>query len=66
MKMLRVVFLFVAITAVSLLAGPMISVDSADFDAGVIREGQAKSLKHVFKIKNTGDSVLLIQQVKPG
>lgn len=47
-------------------SSPMISVDSANFDLGVIRGGKVQSVKHAFKIKNTGDSVLSIKQVKPG
>jgi hypothetical protein len=47
-------------------SSPEISVDSANFDLGVIRTGKVVSAKHAFKIKNTGDSVLIIKQVKPG
>lgn len=47
-------------------AGPKISIDSIDFDVGSLHEGQFKSVKHSFKVKNTGDSVLVIQSVKPG
>lgn len=43
-----------------------ISVDSASFDAGVIYDGQMSAVTHAFKVKNIGDSVLRIQQVKPG
>lgn len=43
-----------------------ISVDSASFDVGVIYEGKLSTVTHAFKVKNTGDSVLRIQQVKPG
>jgi hypothetical protein len=46
--------------------GPMIAVDSAEFDFGAIKAGSVSSLKHVFKIKNTGDSVLVIKEIKPG
>jgi hypothetical protein len=47
-------------------SSPQISVDSANFDLGNVRSGKVGSVKHVFKIKNTGDSVLVIKQVKPG
>ncbi|MBD3346550.1 MAG: DUF1573 domain-containing protein [Chitinivibrionales bacterium] len=47
-------------------ATPMISVDSADFDVGEIREGSVDKIKHEFTIKNTGDEVLKIEKVKPG
>jgi len=47
-------------------ASPQISVDSATFELGTIYDGALPSATHVFKVKNTGDSVLRIQQVKPG
>jgi len=48
-----------------LFAAPEISVDSADFDMGIIREGSQPSIKHEYKIKNTGDQTLKISRVKP-
>ena len=59
-------FLSLMLVPAAISAGPKISVDSADFDIGTIHEGQFKSIKHTFKVKNTGDSVLVIQSVKPG
>lgn len=47
-------------------AAPMIAVDTPDVNVGVFVEGQAVSVKHTFLIKNTGDSVLVIQNVRPG
>jgi hypothetical protein len=47
-------------------SSPEISVDSANFDLGILHAGKIASAKHAFKIKNTGDSVLVIKQVKPG
>jgi len=49
-----------------LMSAPMISIDSANYDAGILQEGEVKSIKNVFIVKNTGDSALVIQQVKPG
>lgn len=46
--------------------GPMATVDSEEFDAGSIKTGTTGILKHAFKIKNTGDSVLVIRDVRPG
>jgi hypothetical protein len=46
--------------------GPMISVDTEEFDAGTLKASTTGSVKHVFKVKNTGDSVLVIRDVKPG
>ena len=58
-------FLMVAFFGVSAFASPNITVDSADFDVGIIHEGSTKMLKHTFLVKNSGDSVLVIQQVRP-
>jgi hypothetical protein len=46
--------------------GPMISVDTEEFDAGTLKASSTGSIKHVFKVKNTGDSVLVIRDVRPG
>jgi len=56
----------VACCVTVLQAGPKIKVDSVDWNAGVIKEGEVKVLKHTFIVKNTGDSILVIQQVRPG
>ena len=47
-------------------ASPQIAVDSSMFELGSIYEGKLATATHVFKVKNTGDSVLHIHQVKPG
>lgn len=44
----------------------VISVDSANFDAGVFKQGQVKSVKHDFVVRNTGTDTLIIEKVKPG
>jgi hypothetical protein len=46
--------------------GPQISADTEEFDAGTVKSGTVSSVKHVFKIKNTGDSVLVIRDARPG
>jgi hypothetical protein len=46
--------------------GPMISVDTEEFDAGTLKASATGSVKHVFKVRNTGDSVLVIRDVRPG
>jgi hypothetical protein len=58
--------LALACCPLSLMAGAVISVDTADFDFGTIIEGQAPLIKHVYKIKNKGDSILLVKNVKAG
>jgi len=50
----------------ALFASPMVTIDSIDAKLGNIYEGQVTSAKHTFKLKNTGDSALVIQSVKPG
>jgi hypothetical protein len=47
-------------------AAPKLQVDTADYDAGTIREGSIDKLRHTFVIRNTGDEPLRIEQVKPG
>lgn len=42
----------------------MITIDSANYDAGILQEGEVKSIKNTFIVKNTGDSPLVIEQVK--
>ena len=44
--------------------GPRLVVKEKSFDAGEINEGQ--DLEHEFIVSNGGDSVLKIEQVKPG
>jgi hypothetical protein len=51
---------------VSLHAAPMISVDTANYDFGIIPEGSLKFATHTFVLKNTGDSPLIIESVRPG
>ena len=58
--------LAVAHCPLSLIAGAVISVDTADIDLGSVLEGQTPVVVHQYKIKNTGDSVLLIKRVKAG
>ncbi len=50
----------------SLGASPKIEIDSADFSLGTITENEEQSITHVFKIKNSGDSMLVISKVRPG
>jgi hypothetical protein len=49
---------------IPVISAPMISVDSLDFDAGSMYQGDVKKLEHTFIIKNTGDSTLTISKVK--
>src|SRR5512133_1389590 len=49
---------------ISVIGAPMISVDSSDFDAGSMFQGDVKKVEHTFIVKNTGDSTLTINRVK--
>lgn len=51
--------------AAVLFAAPEISVDSANFDMGTIREGAQNVLEHTYIVKNTGNDTLKISRVKP-
>lgn len=63
----RLYMLFICfIMPISLLAAPIIEVDSPNVNLGSIREGKIKKIRHTFKIKNTGDKPLIIHRVKPG
>lgn len=43
---------------------PRISIDATTYQAGEVREGD--TVKHTFKVKNTGTALLEIKEVKPG
>jgi len=43
--------------------GPRISVDEARFDIGTVRQGAQP--EHIFEIKNIGDELLEITQIRP-
>ena len=43
---------------------PHITIESSQFDAGDVWEGE--TVTHTFKVKNTGTGELLIKSVKPG
>jgi len=62
----KTIALGVVALPVILFAAPEISVDNANFDAGVISEGSMKELRHTFIIKNIGDEILKIEKVRPG
>ena len=55
-----------AIPAAKAAPGAAIAVDSSEFSVGTIEEGTQDTVKHIFKIKNKGDIVLHISQVRPG
>ncbi len=70
MSLRKSLVLFIAAGSValpaSISAAPQIAVDSADFDVGVIKEGYSTSIRHSFLVTNPGDSLLLIEEVRPG
>jgi hypothetical protein len=46
-------------------AAPSIQFDTKTFECGTIVEGKAGTVNAVFKVKNTGDSVLRLESVRP-
>lgn len=47
------------------IAWPRLIVDNAEFNAGVINEGDATFIRHVFELKNVGDSSLVLSKIRP-
>ena len=47
-------------------AGPKIEFDAKTFNCGNVIEGKTDKLEAVFIVKNTGDSLLKLENVKPG
>ena len=43
---------------------PRIAIDSLDYDAGEVWEGD--EIVHTFSVRNEGDAELIIENVKPG
>jgi hypothetical protein len=55
------------LTAISLLsAAPKIEADKTTFDCSAVTEGKSDKINASFTIKNTGDSTLKIDNVRPG
>jgi hypothetical protein len=50
---------------VGIMAAPQVVVDTADYNAGNIREESQFFIRHVFTIKNAGDEPLKIVSIKP-
>ena len=55
-----------AFLATQLLAAPKIEFDTKTFQCGTVIEGKTELLNAVFNIKNTGDAVLKLENVRPG
>ncbi len=50
----------------TLFAAPQIVFDTKAFQCGNVAEGKVDKLEAVFNIKNTGDKVLVLKEVRPG
>ena len=46
--------------------GPLIQIDSLEYDVGTVEEGVYPTIVHSFKFKNTGSETLVFDRVKPG
>ena len=62
----RHAFVFVPLFVSSILASPKIEFDTKTFNCGNVLEGKTEKLNAVFLVKNTGDSLLKLESVKPG
>jgi hypothetical protein len=54
------------VVTAALLAGPKIEFDTKTVNCGVAIEGKTEKLNALFTVRNIGDSVLKIQNVRPG
>jgi hypothetical protein len=59
------VFIAVSLFISSSISGPQIQFDTKTFDCGTVIEGKTDKLNARFVVKNTGDSVLKLENVKP-
>jgi hypothetical protein len=67
MKLSQHSFLLVgAFLATQLLATPKIEFDTKTFQCGTVIEGKTDVIKAVFHVKNTGDALLKLENVRPG
>ncbi|MCX7727090.1 MAG: DUF1573 domain-containing protein [Chitinispirillaceae bacterium] len=48
------------------VGGPKIEFDTKTYDCGTVWEGKTDKIKAIFTVKNTGDSVLKLESVRPG
>jgi hypothetical protein len=65
-KITKILFFLILFIPFKVFSDAIIKVDSSDFNAGSIKEGQMKLVRHTFAIKNIGKDTLIIKKVKPG
>lgn len=58
--------LILPIISLSLFAGPKIEFNTRTYNCGIAYEGKTEKLNAVFIVKNTGNEVLKLANVKPG
>jgi hypothetical protein len=56
----------ISVMASSVFAGPKIEFDTKTFKCGEVTEGAVEKLDAVFNVRNTGNAVLTIKNVRPG
>lgn len=61
----NVSFILPVITSV-LFAGPKIEFDIKSFNCGTVFEGRTEKINAIFVVKNTGNAVLKLENVRPG
>jgi hypothetical protein len=55
-----------AVMIVSVFAGPKIEFDTKNFNCGEVIEGKTEKINAEFIVRNTGNAVLTIKNVRPG
>jgi hypothetical protein len=54
------------VTSLCANAGPKIEFDTKSFNCGTVAEGKTDKVSAIFMVKNTGDSLLKLESVRPG
>jgi len=58
--------MLIVLCVFSLKAAPVMNVDNLTFNCGLFTEGKSEIATAVFKVRNSGDSLLKISGVRPG
>ena len=65
-KLTKILCFLIFFIPLQVFSDAIIKVDSSDYNAGSIKEGQMKLVRHTYIIKNLGKDTLIIKRVKPG
>lgn len=64
-KTVKKMILFFSLSSI-VFGGPKIEFDTKTYDCGTVWEGKTDKINAVFIVKNTGDSILKLESVRPG